>query len=101
MERHGEKVGKNCMVEQCLHSDSQCGCKSAASLRWETCLGGKYREQQPWHQNTARKSGVVSLRRYVFLIIQCGASLAVEIPLPPACETVVEVVVKVNPWPRG
>ena len=24
-----------------------------------------------------------------------------EIPLPPACETVVEVVVKVNPWLRG
>ena len=75
-ERHGEKVGKTCMVEQCLHSDSQCGCKSAASLRWETCLRGEYRDQTPWHQKTARKSGVVSRRRYVFLIIRCGASLA-------------------------
>ena len=34
-EQKGEKVGENCTVEQCLHSDSQCGCKSAASLRWE------------------------------------------------------------------
>ena len=35
MERHGERVGKNCMVEQCLHSDSQCGCKSAVGNLFE------------------------------------------------------------------
>ena len=61
MERHGEKVGKNCMVEQCLHSDSQCGCKSAASVRWETCLWGKYHENHQGNKEQQRGEPVESV----------------------------------------
>ena len=63
MERHGEKVGENCMVEQCLHSDSQCGCK-----RLKAAVGnlfvGKYREEEPWKQRTAagRTIGVIEFK---------------------------------------
>ena len=54
MERHGEKVGENCMVEQCLHSDSQCGCKSAASLRWENLFVGKVSCETTMNQNVEK-----------------------------------------------
>ena len=58
--------------------------------------------KQPWHQTTARKSGVVSRRRYVFLIVQCGASLAEATTGDPSapCSCKIERVVVENPLSR-
>ena len=55
-------------------------------------MKGEYHDQPPWHQKTARKSGVVSRRRYVFLIIQCGASLAEATTGDPSAPCLVEIV---------
>ena len=52
-----KRSGKNCMVEQCLHSDSQCGWKSAASLRWEKVLGSIV--PGPWNQTVEEWSNSV------------------------------------------
>ena len=74
-ERRGEKVGKNCMVEQCLHSDSQCGCKSAASLWWEKVLGSIM--QGPWNQIKERLESQLEQQFFALQVQETGqASLA-------------------------
>ena len=54
-------------------------------------------------KNTARKSAVVSLRRYVFLIVQCGASLAEATTGDPSapCSKKLKVREEVEPLDAG
>ena len=98
MEQQGEKVQRFELLKKVSLARLAARHKRlTVALRWlrtETCLKGEYRDQQPWHQTTARKSGVVSRRRYVFLIIQCGASLAEATTGDPSAPCSCKVVVQ-------